>query len=72
MEGVLEQPDEDEPHEMGDMEKKVMTDEEIEQFDEVRGRAMGIFSEVLILFIDCQTHRFIYIISNCVIIRNSN
>merc|ERR1711872_1064075 len=28
-----------------DMEKKVMTDEEIEQFDEVRGRAMGIFSE---------------------------
>ena len=46
MEGVLESPDSDEPHEMGDVTKKEMTDEEMEKFDEARGNAMSTFSEV--------------------------
>ena len=46
MDGVLENPDPEEPHEMGDSEKKEMTDEEMEQFDEARSSAMGTFSEV--------------------------
>jgi suppressor of tumorigenicity protein 13 len=45
MDGVLENPDAEEPHEMGDAEKKEMTDEEMEQFDEARSSAMGTFSE---------------------------
>ena len=46
MDGVLENPDTEEPHEMGDPDKKEMTDEEMEQFDEARSSAMGTFSEV--------------------------
>jgi len=46
MDGVLENPDTEEPHEMGDSDKKEMTDEEMEQFDEARSSAMGTFSEV--------------------------
>ena len=46
MEGVLEDPDSDEEHEMGDVNKKEMTDEEMEKFDEVRSNAMGTYSEV--------------------------
>merc|ERR1719339_805665 len=45
MEGVLEDPDSDEEHEMGDVNKKEMTDEEMEKFDEVRSNAMGTYSE---------------------------
>jgi len=45
MEGVMENPDVDEPHEMGDVNKKEMTDAEMEQFDEARGNAMATFSE---------------------------
>ena len=46
MEGVLENPDKEETHEMGDRDKKEMTDEEMEQFDEARSAAMRTFSEV--------------------------
>ena len=46
MEGVMDNPDVDEPHEMGDINKKEMTDAEMEQFDEARSNAMGTFSEV--------------------------
>ena len=49
MDGVLENPDTEEPHEMGDPDKKEMTDEEMEQFDEARSSAMGTFSEVRLL-----------------------
>jgi len=45
MEGVLENPDKEETHEMGDRDKKEMTDEEMEQFDEARSAAMRTFSE---------------------------
>ena len=55
MEGVMENPDVDEPHEMGDVNKKEMTDAEMEQFDEARGNAMATFSEVSVHFgIDCM------------------
>lgn len=50
MDGVLENPDTEEPHEMGDPDKKEMTDEEMEQFDEARSSAMGTFSEVKLFF----------------------
>ena len=46
MEGVLENPDNEESHEMGDMNKKEMTDDEMEKFDEARSSAMSTFSEV--------------------------
>ena len=36
MEGVMETADDDEPHEMGDTNKKEMTDEEMDKFDEKR------------------------------------
>jgi len=45
MEGVLETPDSEEAHEMGDMSKKEMTDEEMDKFDEKRSEAMSIYSE---------------------------
>merc|ERR1719228_3183307 len=45
MEGVIKSPDPEEAHEMGDFEKKEMTDEEMEKFDEKRGEAMSAFSE---------------------------
>merc|ERR1719507_2242501 len=41
----VEDPDSDEEHEMGDVNKKEMTDEEMEKFDEVRSNAMGTYSE---------------------------
>merc|ERR1719245_1885428 len=41
----MDDPDADEPHEMGDVNKKEMTDEEMEQFDEARSNAMSTFSE---------------------------
>jgi len=45
MEGVLDSPDQEEQHEMGDSDKKEMSEEEMEKFDEKRGEAMGAFSE---------------------------
>merc|ERR1719341_3230204 len=45
MEGVVKNPDPEEAHEMGDPEKKEMTDDEMEKFDEKRGEAMSAFSE---------------------------
>lgn len=45
MEGVIKSPDPEEAHEMGDCEKKEMTDDEMEKFDEKRGEAMSAFSE---------------------------
>ena len=46
MEGVLDSPDQEQQHEMGDSDKKEMSEEEMEKFDEKRGEAMGAFSEV--------------------------
>ena len=37
----------------GDPEKKEMTDDEMEKFDEKRGEAMSAFSEVATLLLDC-------------------
>lgn len=37
----------------GDCEKKEMTDDEMEKFDEKRGEAMSAFSEVATLLLDC-------------------
>merc|ERR1719147_129199 len=45
MEGVITEPDPETPHEMGDRNKKEMTDEEMDKFDEKRSEAMGAFSE---------------------------
>lgn len=46
MEGVIDDPDSTATeHEMGDPEKKEMTDEEMEKFDEKRSEAMSAFSE---------------------------
>lgn len=45
MEGVMDSPDTDTPHEMGDKTKKEMTDEEMDKFDEKRSEAMMAFSE---------------------------
>merc|ERR1719341_1917544 len=45
MEGVIKSHDPEEAHEMGDCEKKEMTDDEMEKFDEKRGEAMSAFSE---------------------------
>jgi len=45
MEGVLPNPDPETPHEMGDSNKKEMTDEEMDKFDEKRSEAMQAFSE---------------------------
>merc|ERR1719219_1773456 len=45
MEGVVKNPDPEEGHEMGDPEKKEMTDDEMDKFDEKRGEAMSAFSE---------------------------
>jgi len=44
MTGVIDKPD-SENHEMGDADKKEMTDEEMENFDCKRGEAMSAFSE---------------------------
>merc|ERR1719187_2692340 len=45
MTGVIDTPDTEENHEMGDPTKKEMTDDEMEKFDEKRGEAMSSFSE---------------------------
>ena len=37
----------------GDPEKKEMTDDEMDKFDEKRGEAMSAFSEVATLLLDC-------------------
>jgi len=45
MTGVLEKPDTETEHDMGDPNKKEMSDEEMEKFDEKRSEAMSTFSE---------------------------
>lgn len=45
MTGVLETPDTETEHDMGDPNKKEMSDEEMEKFDEKRSEAMSTFSE---------------------------
>ena len=42
---VLLAPDPEEPHEMGDVEKMEMTEEESDAFDEKRNEAMTAFSD---------------------------
>lgn len=46
MEGVIEDKEAEDTHEMGDATKMEMTDEEMTKFDEARGEAMNTFSEV--------------------------
>jgi len=45
MDGVIADPDPQTEHEMGDTNKKEMTDEEMDKFDEKRSEAMQAFSE---------------------------
>ena len=50
MEGVIADNETEDTHEMGDPDKKEMTDDEMTKFDEARGQAMSIFSEVIFQF----------------------
>ena len=51
MEGVISDDETEDTHEMGDPDKKEMTDDEMTKFDEARGQAMSIFSEVIFQYI---------------------
>lgn len=46
MEGVIEDNETEDTHEMGDKNKIEMTEEDMTKFDEARGEAMSTFSEV--------------------------